>query len=144
MWWLLRVCHDCGQNLPSFHEGALVPLHSCPRLPRTAEPGQRSPAQLFDGADVDDPVMKVPHELRHVFVKELLIRVNGVTCRDTKHDISSKLLSSRERQAKEKQRASGEGSEGVNSDSQAARLSHFLLSMVVKVCYAFISGSQPV
>lgn len=88
--------------------------------------------------------MKVPHELRHVFVKELLIRVNGVTCRDTKRDVSSKPLGSCERHAKEKQGASGEGSEGANSDLQAARLSHFLLNVIVKVCYAFISGSQAV
>lgn len=45
--------------------------------------GEHSPAQLLDGADVDDAVVEVPHELRHVLVKEFLVCVNGVTCKGT-------------------------------------------------------------
>ena len=31
------------------------------------------PAELLDGADVDDPVVKVVHELGHVLVQEPLV-----------------------------------------------------------------------
>ena len=38
-----------------------------------------SPAKLLNGADVDDPVVEMVHELGHVFVQELLVGVHRVT-----------------------------------------------------------------
>lgn len=37
------------------------------------------PAELLDGADVDDPVMEMVHELGHVLIQEALVCMDRVT-----------------------------------------------------------------
>lgn len=43
------------------------------------------PAELLDGAYVNDSVMEVVHKLWHVFVQEALVCVNRVTCTENTH-----------------------------------------------------------
>lgn len=40
------------------------------------------PAQLLDSADINDSVVEVTHELRHVLVQKLLISMNRVSWKD--------------------------------------------------------------
>lgn len=46
---------------------------------------QHWPAKLLNGADVNDSVVEVVHELWHVLVQELLVRMHRVTCRKRNH-----------------------------------------------------------
>lgn len=50
-----------------------------------------TPAELLDRAHVDDPVVEMVHELRHVLVQELLVSMHRVPCRE-KERISHSVL----------------------------------------------------
>jgi len=61
----------------------LLIMHSQHIRCHSSNDHQSSPAEFFDGRDINNTVVKVLNELRHVPRKKHLVHVNAVACQWT-------------------------------------------------------------